>query len=192
MSMDFLNTDRRNLLNTIQEQQHDEDVMDTDGGRKPMAFDELSALQYDGDCWACRCINNKTLQTNDKLLSLFRLYSENCHNLPTNAIARQMSQFFNRFIRPDTNAEWPLPTILEHITSHSFFPSSELIGQIKMLRILRDKLKNNLVEIDNDGKPHFSQVNMKLLITINKEIRTLLESKNKISDMIGFSDVLNF
>lgn len=180
---------RNALLERIADQQSDEDMME----RKFVSYEELSTPKHATTCWACYNVNNRTLQDDDTHLQLFKLFSENRHNLPSIAIASQMSAFYDKYLLPSTQKLWPLDCIYEHITMHSFFPSDEIIEQIKLLRTLRNKLRNNCVQFDSStGTHHFDQNNIKLILNIGKDIRALMESKSKIPEMLGFSAVLKY
>ena len=70
--------------------------------------------------------------------------------------------------------------------------SAGLIMQIKSKQALRSKLSDHLVEILPDDKLRFNNVNIKHVLSIDKEILNLLKLKKDISSMIGYNAGLDF
>lgn len=188
----------------------DEDTADES---KPMSYEELINIGYN-DCYACKFMNVESLMKNEKYLYLMKLYTQNASTITRDAIFKKIKEYFDTYIKadlieiektkleiqgkpipPDNEikvADWTLDCIREHFDSHTNFPTDEIIHQLRIKRALRNRLSNNLVDVTEEGKQKFNQNNIKLLITIEKEIQALLKLKREIPSMVGYCNQLDF
>jgi hypothetical protein len=189
----------------------EEDVVEEN---EPMTYDELIDIDYE-DCYACKHMNVESLNDNEKYLYMMRLYSQNASTICRNAIFEKIKQFFDEFIKPDLilikkaqmeidgiaipddtsnikTDDWTMTCIKQHFDYHTNFPTDEILIQLRIKRALRSRISNHVVEITPSKKHKFNINNIKLLITLDKEIQSLLKQKKDISSMIGYSAVLDF
>lgn len=180
---------------------------------EPMSYEELIDIGY-VDCYACKHMNIEALNVNDKYLTLMKLYTQNASTICRPAIFKMIKEYFDEFIvadliliekarleyegkpiPPDNEIvveQWSMECIKEHFDRHTNFPSDEIIVQLRIKRSLRSRLTNNLIEITPAGKQKFNSNNIKLLVTLDKEIQVLLKLKKDISTMVGYNPSLDF
>lgn len=180
---------------------------------EPMSYEELINVGYT-DCYACKHMNVENIIKNEKYLKLMKLYTDNASTITRDAIFKKVKEYFDKFIKEDLimiekaklelqgkpippddkikTEDWTLECIKEHFDRHTSFPTDEIITQLRIKRALRSRLSNNLIETSSDGKQKFNQNNIKLLITIEKEIQTLLKIKKELPVMIGYNAMLDF
>lgn len=180
---------------------------------EPMSYEELISVGYT-DCFACKYMNVENIIKNEKYLKLMRMYTENASTITRDAIFGLVKNYFDTVIKVDLlNIEkaklelrklpippddqikvedWTLDCVKEHFDCHTNFPTDEIIKQLRIKRAIRTRLSNNLIEVTSDGKQKFNQNNIKLLITIEKEIQALLKLKKDIPNMIGYNPTLDF
>lgn len=180
---------------------------------EPMSYDELIDLGYE-DCYACEHMNIEALNQNENYLYLMKLYTQNAATITRDAIFKKIKEYFDSYIKsdlitiekakleiegkpipPDNELnvkDWSLECIKKHFDHHTSFPTDEIITQLRIKRALRARLTNNLVEITKDGKQKFNGNNIKLVISLDKEIQVLLKLKKDISSMVGYNATLDF
>jgi hypothetical protein len=158
-------------------------------------YKDLSFVHSD-NCFGCQYLNSYSMNDgiNGVLLTkLMTIYTENRINLSTNALARQIFNYYESQIRPQTGAPvWTVEAIHTHFQEHCFYPTSEILEQLTSLRNFRVILQGQTFEKSADGAINVNQKNIQLLLSINKMILTLLEKKETISTMIGYNKNLKF
>lgn len=188
----------------------EEDPNDT----TPLSCEELVNIGYN-DCYACKYLNVESMVKNDKYLFLMKLYTQNASTITRDAIFIKIKEYFDKYIKsdliqieksqlemegkhvpPDNEIvveDWTLQCIKDHFIKHTNFPTDEILNQIRIKRALRARLSDNLVEVVNTtGKQVFDMNNIKLLITIEKEIQNLLKLKREIPSMVGYCQSLDY
>lgn len=185
---------------------------DNDEG-EPMSYEDLIDIGY-SDCYACKHLNVESLNENEKYLYLMKLYTNNASTITRDAIYRKIKDYFDEYIKSDLvliekakleiegkpippddqikTEDWSLNCIKEHFERHTSFPTDEILTQLRIKRALRARLSNNLVEVTKEGKQKFISNNIKLLVTLDKEIQVLLKLKKDISTMVGYNATLDF
>lgn len=153
--------------------------------------DEITEIKYH-NCFACKYINNETLAENDTYRAMMKLYTNNSTSISLDAIFRLIKEFYDNEIKPCTGVEWSLEAIKEHFTKHTNYPTDEILRQITIKRALRNSLANNSIEKLVDGSLKFNLNNIKLVVTLDKELITLYKLKKDIANMIGYSESLNY
>jgi hypothetical protein len=180
---------------------------------EPMSYEELINVGY-SDCYACKYMNVENIIKNEKYLKLMKLYTDNASTITRDAIFNKVKEFFDKYIKSDLieiekakleiqgkdippdnqikTEDWTIECIREHFDRHTNFPTDEIITQLRIKRALRTRLSNNLIEVKSDGKQVFNHNNIKLLVTIEKEIQALLRLKKEIPNMVGYNHTLDF
>lgn len=180
---------------------------------EPMSYEELIDVGYT-DCYACKHMNVESLNDNEKYLYLMKLYTQNASAITRDAIYKKIKQYFDEYIKADLikiekaklefegkpippedkikTEDWTLECIREHFERHTNFPTDEVITQLRIKRALRSRLSNNLIEVTREGKQKFNVNNIKLLVTLDKEIQALLKLKKDISTMVGYNATLDY
>lgn len=171
-----------------------DDVPDVEESREPVNFDEIQTVSHP-DCFGCIALSPAVFSkenNNKKLKALFKLYSKNRLYLTTEGLVNSMHDFYQRVIFPDTKKEWTKSEIKEHIKLHTHSPTAEIIEQVQYLKCIRNAMGNLLFEKNSEGKMIPNLNNIKLFKDIQKDIKALLESNEKIPTMIGYNAQLKF
>lgn len=193
----LLNTLNLNALPTIEAAGGDDDY--SDAGMERLGFAELKAIKH-RNCFACQRINQESLKENELFLNMMKLYKENVTNACGTSVYKLVKEYFDEEIKPvldsdpdDTELkDWPLEVIQEHFERHTNYATDEIIRQINITTALRDHLMNNLVKVDvTKDKAKYDVSYIKVMISLNQEIRKLRAMKKDLPTMIGFDHVLN-
>lgn len=166
--------------------------------RESVPYSELNNTASE-TCFGCKYFSEYNFQDKDyghTLTKLFKIYSNNRLNLPSNAIAWQMKTFYDRIVYErlpeEMKQDWSLESIKEHIDKHGFFPTSEIVEQITAYKNFRLMIQDQIWEKDSEGKMFMNIQYAKLLLLINRQIIILMEKEKNISDMIGYNKILKF
>lgn len=158
----------------------------------PVTFEEMSKVAYP-DCYACNSISPASLRENKYHRSLMKLYTDNSTSICKGAIYNLIKEYYDSEIKPTTGVEWSLEAIKEHFQSHTMYPTDEILRQINITQGVRNYLMDYLIERgERDDKMKFNMNNLKMIVNLNKELRTLRTLKNDIPNMIGFDQQLNY
>jgi len=170
---------------------HDQDQA-YDGKFFNVTFDEMSKVKYT-DCYACSHITALSLKENRYHFQLMKLYTENSSSICKDAIFNLVKEYYDTQLFPKTEIVWTKEAIAEHFNTHTNFPTDEVLMQIAINESVRKYLMNNLIERSQDGERHkFQMNNLKMLISINKELRILRNSKNELPNQVGYDSTLNY
>ena len=157
-----------------------------------VSFAEMSRVEYT-DCYACSHITTSSLKDNKYHYQLMKLYTENSTSICKDAIFNLVKEYYDTQLFPKTNIVWSKEAIVEHFNTHTNFPTDEVLMQIAINESVRKYLMNNLIEQSHDGERHkFQMNNLKMLISINKELRILRNSKNELPNQVGYDSTLNY
>ena len=187
---------RRRLLGELVFNQNGDDEEDVDDGVfRPVDYDEIVNQEYE-DCYACNHINKGSLRDNEVFRDMIRMYTDNAASTMREASYRQIKEKFDAECRQYSDCDWTLDQIREHFQKHTQYPTDEVLNQLRIAKNLRDKhLKTLLSKRKNaEGKEEIQSHanNMKLLLSIHKEIRDLMLSVEHIPKMVGYDTTLNF
>lgn len=172
---------------------------DEDANMARMSYEDLMEVKHK-NCFGCQRINQESLKENEYYLSMMKLYRDNCGNTCSDSVYRLVKEYFDEEIKPildvdetDTGIkEWPLEVIREHFQRHTKYATDEVLRQINITTALRDHMMNFLVQVDSGGEKARYDVNyIKVMITLNQEIRKLRTMRKDLPNMIGFDNVLN-
>jgi len=179
-----------------------EDEADAEPELVPMTYEDITSVGYER-CFACENITAVSLRQNEYYLNMMRLYTENSSSICKPAIYRLIKQYFDSEIMPELeeSCDWTLDCIREHFTTHTMYPTDEILTQIHISAGLRKHLMNNLAkrEVPREGTMarantpmKFDINNIKVLMQLNKELRVLRNMKSGIPAMVGFDPNLNY
>jgi hypothetical protein len=172
---------------------------DDDAHMARMSFEDLVEVKHK-NCFGCQRINQESLKENEHFLNMMKLYRDNCSNTCGESVYRLVKEYFDEEIKPildddDTDTgikDWPLEVIHEHFQRHTNYATDEVLRQINITTALRDHMMNFLVQVDSGGDKAKYDVNyIKVMITLNQEIRKLRSMRKELPNMIGFDNVLN-
>lgn len=161
---------------------------------KAVSVKEFTASKFKNECFACKYINSKSLRENDRFMAMMRIYTDNSSVISKEYIWIMIKRFYDEFIRPQLPSNeypWTIDCIEEHFSTHSRYPTDEILRQISIKQALRNQIANAIV-YDNNQEKTFDRENIKLLIMIDREIRSILMTKKDISNMIGYCEVLDY
>jgi hypothetical protein len=178
LSNDFIDSE----LNNVTEQEQEAEAM---------TLEELLDVKYK-QCYACEHFSADSLNENEEYLYMMKLYTQNASGLCKEAIFNLIKNYFDKYVRPHTSHDWTLECIREHFTSHTNFPTDEIVNQLAIKRALRNKLSDYLVEKRPDGTLKFNSGNIKNIIALDKEIVNLLRARKEIPSMVGYNATLDF
>ena len=158
----------------------------------PVTFDEMTKVNHP-KCYACTHITPASLRENKYHFNLLKLYTDNSTSICKDAIYALIKEYYDKEIKPNTDIEWHLAAIKEHFQSHTMYPTDEILRQINITQGVRSFLMDNLMERSENGDTvKFQMNNLKMLISLNKELRTLRLLKNDVPGMIGYDQQLNY
>ena len=172
---------------------------DDDGNMARMSYEDLVEVKHK-NCFGCQRINQESMKENEYYLNMMKLYRDNCSNTCGESVYRLVKEYFDEEIKPILEADetdngikdWPLEVIREHFQRHTNYATDEVIRQINITTALRDHMMNFLVQVDSGGEKAKYDVNyIKVMITLNQEIRKLRSMRKDLPNMIGFDNVLN-
>lgn len=172
---------------------------DEDAHMARMTYEDLVQVKHK-NCFGCQRINQESLKENEYYLNMMKLYRDNCSNTCSETVYRMVKEYFDEEIKPfldrddndDGIKDWPLEVIREHFQRHTNYATDEVLRQINITTALRDHLMNNLVHVDESKDKAKYDVNyIKVMITLNQEIRKLRSMKKELPNMLGFDNVLN-
>lgn len=173
---------------------NDGDTVVEDDVMVPITFDEMTKVNH-SDCWACHNVTPAAVRENKHIFNLVRLYTDNSTSICKDAIYSLVKEYYDTQIKPKTQnkVEWSLESIREHFMRHTRYPTDEIIRQIDMAEGIRTYLMDNLAQQNKtDGQIKFNHQNVKMLISINKELRILRNMKQEIPQMIGYDATLDY
>ncbi len=163
--------------------------------RRPIMGSELTTSRHKTGCFACMFINSQSLRNNQKFLLMMKMYTQNSSSCSRDSLYVNLEKFYNTHVRPDVpgKIQWTVECIKEHFTEHTRYPTDEILTQLDtmrgILRILNDTVAS---ERQADRTRMIDERNVKMLVSIQREIQNLLKSKREISTMIGYCEVLNY
>ncbi len=163
--------------------------------RRMISGRELSGSQYVSQCFACSHINSKSLRENPTFMTMMRLYVDNSSSVARDGLYTLIRRYYDDHIRShvDGSPAWTIECITEHFAEHTRYPTDEILAQLEVARGIRREIQDSLVSIQvSDRVKVFDERNIKLLLSVNNEIRTLLRQKRDISTMVGYCEVLNY
>jgi hypothetical protein len=147
------------------------------------------------NCFACEYINSNTLRENNVFFKMIKLYTDNAANICKPAIYRMIKTYFDQHVKNNVNNyEWSLQSIEQHFTTHTMYPTDEILTQLSITTGLRNHIANNLGmrKSPDDTEVQFQDTNIKHLLNLNKELRILRTLRNDIPNMVGYDEVLHF
>lgn len=167
-------------------------VYDDDDAFRNVKYDELQKGEYSEECYACRHINNASMNENENYLYLMKLYTENVGNVSKEAVYKMIKEYFDEFCYDEDEGEtWTLESIREHFDKHTNFPTDELNKQISFSKKLRDMIISSAIYKKGD-EVKVNNKNIKDILAIQKDIRELLMMKGKINTMVGYNEILDY
>ena len=162
---------------------------------KPISYDEMTKIEHT-NCFACLNITPMSLRENKYHYNLLKLYTDNSTSICKEAIFKLVKTYYDEEIFPITKIEWKIEAVREHFLFHTNFPTDEILRQISITSGVRKHLINNLVEknedIESGVKYKFQLNNLKMLISLNKELRILRNLKSELPQMLGYDTTLNY
>ena len=157
-----------------------------------ISMKDLMSYSEAKDCFFCKYINSKSLQENEIFYNFMKLYTDNASAVCKDAIFDMMLNYFNEHIKEHINVNLTVQEIENHFTNHTRYATDEVLTQINMLKGVRRHLMNQVAKMDEDGGIKINDSNVKLLVSINKEIRTLTQMKDELPNHLGYDSTLNF
>lgn len=189
------NSDMLNLLNINM------DIDESDGTANTLervSIDELINEPQYGECFACRYINEQSLNENELFYKLMKIYVDNVCTISRHAVFSLMHEFFQTEVKPAMSNEgiavnWTVDEIKTHFQFHTNFPTDEVLRQIRISTSLRNTLINYIVQMSSDKSEAKFDINyIKTAVLLNQEIRKLCSMKKDLPGLIGFNQSLNF
>lgn len=165
---------------------------DDEDNFRSVKYDELQKGDYSEECYACRHINNASMNENENYLYLMKLYTENIGSVSKESVYRMIKEYFDKYCYDEDDGEtWTVDSIREHFDKHTSFPTDELNKQISFSKKLRDMILSSAIYKKGDEiKVH--NKNIKDILSIQKDIRELLLMKGKINTMVGYNEILDY
>ena len=157
----------------------------------PITYEEMTQVNHP-NCYACNNITQQSIKENKYHFNLMKLYTDNSTSICKSAIYNLIKTYYDTEIFPETKIEWSLEAIKEHFLQHTRFPTDEILTQINVTQGIRKYLMDSLIEKNDKGGPKFNMENIRMLVSLNKELRTLRQLKEEIPSMVGFNQELNY
>lgn len=160
-------------------------------GLMPISYEEMTRVNHP-NCYACNHITPSSIKENKYHYNLMKLYTDNSTSICPEAIYKLVKDYYDEEIKPETQIEWSIEAIKEHFLTHTRFPTDEILRQINITQGVRKYLMDSLIEKTDDEEPKFNMNNIRMLVSLNKELRTLCQMKGEIPSMVGFNQELNY
>ncbi len=136
-------------------------------------FQMFGAPDPQDECWACMhgTVNSGTINIR-RLNEMTMIFKRGVGYMPMHQIARELYDFFEKYIRKLTNEslqpgeqpipEWRHATILEHMQEHSMEPSVTLITRLEQIHRIQNLIYDHGLFLtkkrpgtDEDGEQRF-------------------------------------
>jgi len=88
--------------------------------------------------------------------------------------------------------EWTFEQIKEHFLHHTNFPSDDINNHLRILRGLHNKILNEIVVRNAEGRISINEKNFKYVLDLEDRILKWRLRKKDIPNMIGYSQELNY
>lgn len=157
----------------------------------PVSYEEITSMRHI-ECFACKNITPAALRENEYYFNMMKLYTDNSTSICKDACFLLVKEYYDRFILPLTNIDWTLAAIKEHFQRHTRYPTDEVLRQMTIAESVRSVLIEQLAEKTDDGKTTVNMNNVKLVLALNKELRTLRNLKAELPNMVGYDQNLNY
>lgn len=164
------------------------------GNEKPLhiSHNELTTYNDAPNCFFCKYINTKSLQENELFYKFMKLYTDNSSSVCKDAIYDLMLKYYKNFIYNHVQMDLSIEQIKNHFTHHSSYATDEILTQIQVTKGIRRHLMNQLAKLDENGNVKINDNNVKLLMSINKELRILHQTKDELPNHIGYDSTLSY
>lgn len=170
----------------------DPDIIKTaQRGLMPIRYEEMTRVNHP-NCYACNHITPASIRENKYHYNLMKLYTDNSTSICPEAIYKLIKEYYDQELKPQTEIEWSIDAIKEHFLTHTMFPTDEILRQINITQGVRRYLMDSLIEKSDDEEPKFNMNNIRMLVSLNKELRALRQLKGEIPSMVGFNQELNY
>ncbi len=160
---------------------------------RDLTMTDLTTYSEASHCFFCTHINSKSLQENETFYNFMKLYTDNSMSVTKDAIFAMMLDFYNKYIKEHLNGRTlTLFEIKNHFTLHTSFATDEILTQINITKGIRRHVMNSLAKLDEEGKVVVNDANVKMLLSLNKELRTLQQTKDELPNHIGYDNTLSY
>lgn len=158
-----------------------------------LTMKDLTTYNEAQHCFFCTHINTKSLQENEIFYNLMKLYTDNSQSVCKDAIYNMMLQYYDNFIKEHLDGKClSIHEIETHFSLHTSFATDEILTQINITKGVRRHIMNQLAKLDDEGNVKINDGNVKMLLVLNKELRTLQQMKDELPNHIGYDNTLSY
>jgi hypothetical protein len=160
--------------------------------RAPVKFRDIDRTTYHR-CFACEFITDASPNSTPEYRAMIKLYCDNSTSRTKDAVFALVKQYFDEVIKPEVApVDWTIESIREHFTKHTNYATDEVLSQLSVMGTIRGALLDTIAFRDESGFTRVDVKVVKTLIVLQREIRELRKSREKLPQMLGYNENLKY